>query len=29
MVSGHMCAFKIKDRYASIQEVIDDLTIIG
>lgn len=28
-VIGRMCAFKIKDRYSSLQEVIDDLAIIG
>lgn len=28
-VIGQMCAFKIKDRYPQLQEVIDDLVIIG
>lgn len=28
-VIGRMCAFKIKERYPNLQEVIDDLAIIG
>jgi tRNA A-37 threonylcarbamoyl transferase component Bud32 len=28
-VIGRMCAFKIKDRYSTLEEVIEDLAIIG